>query len=171
MAVAAGHDVRHELAAEVDRLVAVRVGPVRVSRAWVDDQRGEPDSRLAREERVAAHELALVEGDEALEPGFERRVVGGHVRTPEPVCLLETQRVERPVAEIDEPEIRAGLPEPVVEDALQLERVVELEAELPDVRETQAEDAHAADLDVARPEEGERLVRDVLPGQALEQLV
>ena len=67
------------------------------------------------QQRVTADEVALVEGDEPLEPRLERRPVGGHVHTPQAIGLLEPQRLERAVAEVDEPERLACLPQPLVE--------------------------------------------------------
>ena len=115
-------------------LVAVRVGAV-----LLDDEAGEPlsDALLALAyERVAPDEVALVEAHEPLEAGLERRVVGRHVDTPEPVGLLEPQRLQRPVAEVDEAERLSRLEQEVVERPLALERMVQLEAELADVGQT-----------------------------------
>ena len=104
----------------------------------VDREAGERavDSRLAlAEERVATDEVALVEADEPLQAGLERRVVGGHVHAPETVCLLEPHRVECAVAEVGDAEGRTRFEHEVVQHPLILEGVVELEAELADVRD------------------------------------
>ena len=82
------------------------------------------------EQGVASDEIGLVEANEPLHPRLQRRVVGRHVSTPQPVRLLEPHRVERAVAEVDD---LAGLEQEVVEVALQLERMVELVAELTDI--------------------------------------
>src|SRR2546429_102487 len=60
-------------------------------------------------------------------PAVGGGVGGGHARAPEPVALLEPQRLERAVAEVDEPERLGRLDDEVVEGPLVLERMVELE--------------------------------------------
>ena len=119
---------------------------------------------------VAADEVALVEGDEALEPGLQRRPVGRQVRAPQPVALLEAHRLERPVAEVDETEVLAGLVQQVVQRPLRLDRMVQLPAELTHVRDPHREHARASDLDVAGAEEGEPRVGEVVARDPLQQL-
>ncbi len=66
------------------------------------------------QQRVAADEVALVEIDEAIHSGLERRVVRRHVVAPETVGLLEPHGVERSVAEVDNPVLPAGFHQEIV---------------------------------------------------------
>ena len=73
------------LAAGIDRLVAVRVGPVGVD----DEARERVRIRCSRSRSSASRptKSPLSKRDEPLQPGLERRAVGGHVRAPEPVAF------------------------------------------------------------------------------------
>src|SRR6266550_4732164 len=115
------------------------------------------DALLAlAQQRIATEEVTLVEADEALEARLEGRVVGRDVDAPQTVGLLEPQRVERAVAEVHEPQRLAGFEQEVVQDALVLERMVELEAELAHVRHAQREHGGGADSQTPRAKERER---------------
>src|SRR5262249_57449439 len=89
-----------------------RFGPER-NRAGIGEHEAAQTARrlLRAEQSLAAQEVALVEPDRESEPGLERRVVGRDVGAPDPVALLEPQRVDRPVPARPEPEVAAHLPD------------------------------------------------------------
>src|SRR6266568_5424497 len=84
-------DVAERDSVYVDRLLAEDDGLGIVE----NEAREFPGGLLGAEERVAADEVALVEPDGEPEPRLVRIVLGGHVRAPRPVALLQTQAVER----------------------------------------------------------------------------
>src|SRR5260221_280089 len=76
----------------------------------LDPQRDETLRRAALaagDQGVTADEVALVEADEAVEPGLERVVVGGDVLLPRDIALLEAEAIHRVHAEIGD---AVGLP-------------------------------------------------------------
>ena len=84
----------HRLVAERHRL------------AVVEHQAAQPplDAALARgQQRLAADEVALVELDAEADAALLRRLVGRDVGAPDPVALLQPQRVDRAVAAGHEP--------------------------------------------------------------------
>src|SRR4029079_16886862 len=93
-AVPRHRDPPHGIVADADGLGAERHG------VWVGEREAAQSAvRLrARDERVAADEVALVELDRDAEPGFVRRVLRRDVGPPDAVALLEPQRVDRLVA-------------------------------------------------------------------------
>ena len=76
--------------------------------------------------------VALAEVDEPLEPGLERAVERADVGAPQAVALLEAERIEGPVADVNQPERLAGSEEQVVQHPRQfLDPVVELQPSSP----------------------------------------
>ena len=153
-----------------DRLVAEADRP-RV----VEDEAAQPlarAGRLRRDERVAAEEVArLVERDREPEARLVRRLVRGDVARPDAVALLEPERVDRPVAGGDHPVRRARPSQSVAQSAAAvLGRRVQLPAELADVGDPQREERHAADRDLARGEEREGRVREVVARERREDV-
>ena len=113
VAVAAGGDDTLDLAVDEHRLVGVGVGIVRLD--------GEADAlpleplALGLDQRLAADEVALVEPDESVQAGLERRDFRGQLGTPGPVALLQAQGVHGPGAEVGDAGRLAGGHERLVE--------------------------------------------------------
>src|SRR5208283_5367111 len=84
------------------------------------------------EQRLAPEELALVESDEALESGFERRIFDRQLSPDQPVRLLEPQRIHGPDSERLNPHGPAGIHKRVENVVLHLDRVVQLITEFAD---------------------------------------
>ena len=96
------------------------------------------------------------------EPGLERIVLGVDVLSPQPVALLQPQRVERAAAGGDQPVLAAGLPQQVPDPIAHRELSVQLPAQLAGVADAlRPHRADLADVQVARREVRERVVRDV----------
>ncbi len=121
-------------------------------------------------QRFAADEIALLERDEAVEPGLGRGVVGLVLAHPRAERLFEPQRHHRPHPEGPQAKVAPGLDERLVKRDLVARGDVDLVAEIarvadpPDGRRRQP-DVHRADR-----EEGERLARNVVAGQPREQV-
>ena len=111
VAVAAARHAADQLAVDAHRLGAER------DRARIGERQAaqHPLRLLAREQRLAADEVALVELHREAEPRLVRRVLGRDVRAPHAVALLEPQRVDRLVPAGDEPVLPARLPDRVPE--------------------------------------------------------
>ena len=124
----------------------------------------------AFDERVPPDEVALVELDREAETGLERRLLGRDVRAPHAVALLEPERVDRLVAAGDEPVLPTRLPERVPEGETELDRAVQLPAELAHVGDAQREAGHAPDRELLRGHVRERVVRKVGRGERLQDL-
>ena len=112
-AVSARGDTAYDLAVDADRLVAERDGP----RVGEDEaaQALAGTGVAGAEEGVAPDEVALVEADGEAEPGLERGLVRRDVARPDPVALLQSQRVDRAIAAGDEAVRLARLPQRVPE--------------------------------------------------------
>src|SRR5207244_12481026 len=125
LAVAAARHAAGDLAAGPHRLRAERDRP-----RILEHEAREPPRWLgtARDQRLPPDELALVELDREAEPGVIGRLVRRHVRAPDPVALLQAQRVDRPIAAGHEPVREPGPPELVPEPEAELRRAVELPA-------------------------------------------
>ena len=92
------------------------------------------------------------------------------VLPPQPVALLQAQRVERPAARRDHAERLPGLPERVPELQPVLRRRVELPAELADIRHPERQRRDVADRDLPGREVGEAVVGEVVVADALDQV-
>jgi hypothetical protein len=113
-----------------------------------------------RQQRLAAQEATgLVPGEGEAEAGLDRRVFFPDVVAPVPVELLHAQRVQRVVAGVPEAEIRALRDDRVVGVLDHLRRHVELPAQLAHIGDAGRADSGEAEIDLARGDEGEGLVR------------
>ena len=118
-------------------------------------ERGSSRTRQARRSRAAvrregrrgvpADEGALLEPHREAETGREGIGLARDVRPPDPVALLQPQRVDGPVAAGDEAVGLAGLHQRVPQAQPVLARRVQLPAELADVGDPQPEAGHVAD--------------------------
>src|SRR5215207_10722941 len=97
-------------------------------------------------------------------------MLGGHVRPPHPVALLQPEPAESAAAARDDAQRLPSLPQEIPQPQAEISRGVELPPELPDVREPERDDRNLTHEDPVRSEEPERLVREVVLGQALDQL-
>ena len=136
-----------------DRLVAERVGVGRLDREGHEPQRAAA-LLPRRERRVAAHEVALLERHEAVEPGLVGAVGGAELARPVAEPLLEPHGVEGPAAEEAQAEVLARRDQQVVELALVLALDPDLVAEV--ARETHAPDQRRQRADVRLGEAHER---------------
>ena len=122
-----------------------------------------------RGERLAPPELVLVHPDGEPEARRERVVLGVDVLAPEPVALLEPERVEAPETGGDEPVIAAGPPQQLPGAVPHRELPVELPPELTGVGDPLRPDrTDLAEVQVPRGHVRERVVRDVHVGYGLE---
>src|SRR5579871_4801801 len=143
IAVAAAGHAAYDLAAGADRLVAER------DRARVAE-RERPQPALRGAQRIRSDER-LVAPHAELETRLERGVVGSDVGTPHAVALLQTQRVDRPVAARAQAMRLSGLVERPPEAGPVLRRAVELPAELADERHPERADRDVAERDLPQP--------------------
>ena len=102
------------------------------------------------DERVAAAEVALAQVDPPAEPGLPRRGVGRDVGRPVQVALLHPQRVDRPVADIDDAVRPPGRAQQLVHVGRVRGGDVQLPAELADVADAHRQHRRRADRDLAR---------------------
>ena len=119
---------------------------------------------------IAPDERPLLRLHREPEPRLVWRVLGGDVRTPHPVALLEPQRVDRLVAACDEPVLAAGRPHLVPEAGTELGRAVELPAELADVRHPDGETRHRPERELSGGHVRERVAGERGDGQRLQDL-
>src|SRR5262249_59270671 len=84
------------------------------------------------------------------------------IRAPEPVALLQTQRVERTPTERGDALRLAGLPQRVPQPQSVLGRRVDLPTQLADVGDSDGESRHGAHRDRARRQVRKDLVGEVL---------
>ena len=156
VAVAAARHAADERVADADGLRAER------DRAGVGEgQAAEPPLGLpAAASASRPTNGALVELHREPEPRLERRVLGGDVRAPDAVALLEAERVDRLVAARDEPVLAARLPELVPEPGAELGRAVELPAELADVGDADGEARDRPDRELPGRHVREGVVRE-----------
>src|SRR4029077_2839190 len=108
--------------------------------------------------------------DGETETGLVGRVVGGDVRAPDAIALLEPKRVDRPVAAADEAVRTPCSPERVEEHRAELGRAVELPTELADVRDANGQAGRRPDGEFARVHVREGAVREVGGGERLQDL-
>ena len=139
MGIAAGCHLTDGLAALQNRLVADDLD------LGVHDERNELLRRLALavlQRGCAADEVMLVVGNEAIEAGLVRGIVGAKLAHECAVALLKPQRHQRTIAEVLEPEVAACLDELVVERHLVIGRDPYLVAEV--ARVARADDGRRA---------------------------
>src|SRR5574342_1255746 len=152
----------HNAPVAPDRLVAQREGP-----GVLEDEADQPlGERLAAlgEQGLPAYEgRQLVEADGETQPSLERRIVGRQLAPPCAVGLLDAERLDGVVASVREPQITAGRMEGIIHAGGELDRHVELPAELADVRETRSAHERAREPDLPARPEGESGVRQVGP--------
>src|SRR5258708_12259543 len=124
MGVAARSHPADDLAIVPDRLVTDGV------RALIlDDERDQPQLRHAlpvAECGLASDEIALAEGEEALQPGLERRIDRPILAGPIAEALLQPHRVQRTGSEIPQAQLGAGLIEGVIDRQLIVRRYPDL---------------------------------------------
>ena len=172
-AVGAGGHQADGLAAGVDTVGCVHVGVV-----GFHGQIGEPPpvGLLTRgrpgpagQQRVAAHEVALVDLHEPMQPGLVRVHVVSELAAGE-IALLHAQRVQRMVARVGHPQRLARSPQRVVDGAEILDRHMELPAEFAGEPHPQRPHVrHAGHRDDLRPQPSEVLVAQIGVGEAGKQ--
>ena len=152
----------------------VAVDPNRFGSECDDEGVGEHDRaqspvdarRFRRDERVPADEgRRLVEPNREAETRFVRVVFGGHVGAPDPVALLDAQRVDRAVAAADDPVRGAGFPDRVPEGQPVFGGAVELPSELADVGDAHRDHRHGTHAQPLGTQVGERVVAEVGIGE------
>ncbi len=111
---------------------------------WACRPRGRGAARRGRET------ARLVPGDAEAEAGGERVVLGADVVAPVAVALLGAAGVHGVVAGVGQPELPAGLDDPVEDVGRELGRDVELPAQLADIGDPAGADPGVADLQLAR---------------------
>src|SRR5918994_841957 len=139
----------------------------------VEQEAGEllPWSLLfAPEQRFPADEVAFVELDRETEARLVRVVLGGHVRPPHPVALLQPKAVEGPTTPGDHAEGLPGLPQRIPEPQAHIRRSIDLPPELPHVGDAQGGDRNLAQGRPPGVEETKRLVGKIVLGEALHQI-
>src|SRR5690606_14102090 len=104
------------------------------------------------------------------ESGFERVVLGGHVRTPDAVPLLQPQAVERRPAGGHDTVLTACRRQHLPEALPVLGAGVELPTQFTHVRHPHRGDRDACDADLLAAEELQPLVREVVPAQGLHEV-
>src|SRR5207244_7522249 len=129
------------------------------------------DARLALlESCLAADETALVESDEAIEPGLAGRVALRELARPDAETLLQPKGVEREIADLGETKILAGGKQRLAQGCVQGRRTVDLEAELASDRQPGDPRAHHADIELGAGHERQGFGGDVPMGGAFDDL-
>ena len=165
--VAAGGDLANRCAAFEDRLVAddFHIG--------VDDHRNETAGRggiTVLQGSRSADEVALVVGDEPVEPALPRCVVGAELAEEGAVAFLQSQRHQRAAAEVHEAEIAASFDDRFVERHLIVGRAPDFIAEVAGVTGADHRRGHQSDRHLSHGEELELVVRDIVLDQPLQEL-
>src|SRR5271170_1701121 len=157
--VAARGDPADDAAVAPDRLVADRVGVVRLDREGRQPQLAA--GLLLQSRRLTADEIVLAKLDETAEPRLVRTVDRPIFARPRAEALLQPQRRQRPAAELDQTEWFAGGEQECVQRALIFRANPDFVAEF--AREADASDQgrNHADVNLPEREEGERRVRDI----------
>ena len=123
------------------------------------------------QQRVAADETArFVELHREPQTRFQRRVLVGDVVAPVPVGLLDAQRIQRVVTGMDQAQSVSGSRDFIVNAGGELGRDIQFPAQFTD--ESDARGAHPgiAQFNLPAVRKPERLVRQVLRRQRLQQL-
>ena len=165
VAVAAARHPADEPITNPDRLGAERDRPRLVERQAAQDALG---LRLGQK-RGAPEERAFIELHREAESGGKRRLLRRDVRAPDPVPLLEPQRIDCLVSRRNEPMLLAGRPDRVPETCAKLRRAVQLPAELADVRDPDREARNCTDRELLRPHVAKGAARQVGRRQGLQQ--
>jgi hypothetical protein len=101
----------------------------------------------------------LVQVHEAVEPGLERRRIPAQLGAEGAIALLLPQPVLRPRADQLQPVLFARRHQLVPQIILHLDRVVQFPAQLPGIGHADRRDRAHAQLDIARRQPREALVR------------
>ncbi len=140
-------------------------------RRVVEEEGREPPDRIAPALQCRlADETGLVAADGEADSRLVRIVLVGHVDAPGPVTLLQPQGVEGGAPGRDRSEVPAGLPERVPEPEAEVGGGVQLPAQLADVAQAQGRDRDVADVGLPGAEVAERLVREVVRRERLDEV-
>jgi hypothetical protein len=169
VAVTARRDAAADLAVDADGLVAERDG-LRVLECQAAELGARPFLRRLHQSVSADEPALLLELDAEADAALVRSLVGGDVGAPDPIALLEPQRVDRAVAARHHSVRFAGFPQGAPQAEPVLGRAVELPAELADVGHPQRPDGDVPDCELADVHVGEGLVAEVLRRQRLQDL-
>src|SRR5208282_3702455 len=128
------------------------------------------DPTLPQQRLISAKPAGLVPRDREAESRFERRILVGDVVTPVAIALLDAAGRHRVISRMLEAERDTGLEKALIDVRDAFARYVEFPAEFADVGDAARAHMRIADLDLARPAERMRGIRQIRSRQLFEQL-
>ena len=168
MAVTARSHPADHAAVVPDRLVPGGIGIARLDREGEEAQRAA--AVLLFQRRSAADEALFLQIDEAAEPGLVGTVDGPVLARPGAEALLEAHGIQCPAAEEPQVVLGARSDEQVIERALIFAGHPDLVAEIAGEGDAADLGRDHAEIHLAEAQEREARCRDIVLGEALQQL-